>query len=77
MISSSLHRGRRYIHGKQPEYPARAEHGRDRHPARGFLDSLSGHGDPGMFGRMFHSTRTAGCSESALAIPAGHRGAPT
>jgi hypothetical protein len=24
-----------------------------RHPTREFLDSLSGHDDPGMFGRMF------------------------
>ena len=24
-----------------------------RHPTRAFLDSLSGHNDPGMFGRMF------------------------
>src|SRR5215210_6491836 len=24
-----------------------------RHPTRNFLDSLSGHDDPGMFGRMF------------------------
>ena len=24
-----------------------------RHPTRQYLDSLSGHDDPGMFGRMF------------------------
>ena len=24
-----------------------------RHPTRQFLDTLSGHDDPGMFGRMF------------------------
>ncbi len=31
------------------------KHGRaGRHPTRSSLDALAGHGDPGMFGRMFH-----------------------
>ena len=30
-----------------------------RHPTRQFLDTLSGHDDPGMFGRSFrHSNRS-------------------
>ena len=37
-----------------------------RHPQREFLDSLSGHEDPGMFGRMFPTLPPLVASDSAL-----------
>jgi hypothetical protein len=42
-------------------------HGRaGRHPTREFLDSLSGHDDPGMFGRMFPTLAPLTASDAAL-----------
>lgn len=42
-------------------------HGRaGRHPTRRFLDSLSGHGDPGMFGRMFPTLPALDVPDDAL-----------
>ena len=37
-----------------------------RHPTRQFLDSLSGHDDPGMFGRMFPKLPPLAVPEAAL-----------
>lgn len=37
-----------------------------RHPDRQFLDSLSGHDDPGMFGRMFPNLAPLSASDAAL-----------
>src|SRR5215208_2139607 len=37
-----------------------------RHPTRAFLDSLSGHDDPGMFGRMFPKLKPQTAPDSAL-----------
>ena len=37
-----------------------------RHPTRQFLDSLSGHDDPGMFGRMFPTLPPLAVPEAAL-----------
>lgn len=42
-------------------------HGRaGRHPTREFLDTLSGHDDPGMFGRMFPTLSPLTASDAAL-----------
>jgi hypothetical protein len=42
-------------------------HGRaGRHPKREYLDSLSGHDDPGMFGRMFPTLAPLTASDAAL-----------
>ena len=37
-----------------------------RHPSREFLDTLSGHDDPGMFGRMFPTLRPLVVGDAAL-----------
>ncbi len=37
-----------------------------RHPTREFLDTLSGHTDPGMFGRMFPDLRPLAVNDTAL-----------
>jgi hypothetical protein len=42
-------------------------HGRaGRHPTREFLDTLSGHDDPGMFGKMFPDLRPLAVDDDAL-----------
>lgn len=44
-----------------------AGHGRaGRHPSRGFLDTLTGHDDPGMFGRMFPDLPPLAVDDDAL-----------
>ena len=37
-----------------------------RHPTRAFLDTLSGHEDPGMFGRMFPTLKPLDVADAAL-----------
>jgi hypothetical protein len=37
-----------------------------RHPTRAFLDSLSGHDDPGMFGRMFPQLEPLAVADAPL-----------
>jgi hypothetical protein len=37
-----------------------------RHPTRAFLDTLAGHADPGMFGRMFPTLKPLDVADAAL-----------
>ncbi|KIZ41268.1 MULTISPECIES: heme peroxidase family protein [Rhodopseudomonas] len=49
------------------EVNVQPSHGKaGRHPTRAFLDSLSGHDDPGMFGRMFPDLRPLAVDDGPL-----------
>src|SRR5262245_6955088 len=49
------------------EVKARPGHGTaGRHPTREFLDTLTGHDDPGMFGRMFPTLEPLAVGDVAL-----------
>ena len=51
----------------QPTVPLRPGHGTaGRHPTREFLDGLSGHDDPGMFGRMFPDLKPLAVDDGPL-----------
>jgi hypothetical protein len=52
---------------KSAQVPTKPGHGTaGRHPTRQFLDTLSGHDDPGMFGRMFPTLQPLAVSDAAL-----------
>lgn len=55
------------VGAKSAEVPMKPGHGTaGRHPTRQFLDTLSGHDDPGMFGRMFPALPPLAMPDAAL-----------